>query len=975
MGRIDTYPEGTQYIPFTGQTLGYVESITSQTGVSSATEIDITGLSVSVTVPAGRKLKITYYEPNITHSVNNDIFQYYLYDGVTQVGFRQVNVTGSGDINGEGTMSRVLSPSAGTHTFKATVRRFSGSGVANLFRGPVSPAYILVEDITGYTTNAPALSLPVGVIAQTSSTTSVTGVTGTGTLLSTNIVVPAGRLLKITAGANVKIGVTNGRALGEITLDGVGVGRWFDHGVATAATYTSGSDSVLVSPSAGAHTIAMTYNALGNTTDFEASATQPMHLFVEDVTPTPASANTAPSSTLAYAEITADTVNNTTGMTDAPGLAVTVTVAAGRRIRISAEALLLGDTNGTGARLLIGEGSNILRLADRDMEGAKQEEIHTDVILTPSAGTHTYKVAYGRWSGGGNIKILANGQYPAYILVEDITANTVTPVVTTAQYLPITLGYVENFSGNLTFGSSYVDLAGNVTINVPAGRRIRISGKAHISSNEAGNRLILAIREGSTVLNDTYVTPTTPALGEDAYVSAIVSPSAGSHTYKLSAIRNTGTSGVGTVYSVSGDSMTYLLVEDITGSGLPVTTDSIPVGVIAQVTGTVASDPTMTTSMTQIQNQSVNVVVPAGRLLKVSAFVDAFYNSNASGSVIWDIWMDGGRLNEVEAALPSGATVFGGVISALVSPSAGSHTFQSVARHSASTTMKIGTNAAPQLWVEDVTPTPAPANNAASSTLGYAVSNADQSGISGGITLITGLSSTVTIPAGRRIKLTFHAEIGYSDATTGFFFEAFQDGVDTARFAMTPRMATSDFLIIEGSVVLSPAAGTRTFDVRAQRYLGSGTLIVYGSVIPGAYLLVEDITGVSMPSGFYPNGSVPVAAIGDSGWQALPLQNGWVSYDNTYGPNGFSGSASPPSMRKIGNIVFLRGLVKNGNVSLAIATLPVGFRPVMEKTRVTTTSVELFTQLDIQGSTGNIIPVTGVNTSWVSLNNITFLAD
>jgi hypothetical protein len=53
-------------------------------------------------------------------------------------------------------------------------------------------------------------------------------------------------------------------------------------------------------------------------------------------------------------------------------------------------------------------------------------------------------------------------------------------------------------------------------------------------------------------------------------------------------------------------------------------------------------------------------------------------------------------------------------------------------------------------------------------------------------------------------------------------------------------------------------------------------------------------------------------------WTALPLLNGWVAA---------GGNMQTPRYRKIGDLVYLEGLVKSGSLALPAANLPVGFRP------------------------------------------------
>jgi hypothetical protein len=132
-----------------------------------------------------------------------------------------------------------------------------------------------------------------------------------------------------------------------------------------------------------------------------------------------------------------------------------------------------------------------------------------------------------------------------------------------------TLGYIENFANSQTFTNTTVDLTGAaLTVNVLTGRTLRITGKVHLSSSIVGDRAILSIREGSTIMNDSYYISEQVSIGEDVFVTAIVRPTAGAHTYKLSAVRQNGT-GTWSVYSIATEA-SFLLIEDITGAPWPV---------------------------------------------------------------------------------------------------------------------------------------------------------------------------------------------------------------------------------------------------------------------------------------------------------------------------------------------------------------------------------------------------------------------
>lgn len=102
----------------------------------------------------------------------------------------------------------------------------------------------------------------------------------------------------------------------------------------------------------------------------------------------------------------------------------------------------------------------------------------------------------------------------------------------------------------------------------------------------------------------------------------------------------------------------------------------------------------------------------------------------------------------------------------------------------------------------------------------------------------------------------------------------------------------------------------------------------------------------------------------DSGWISLSLVNSWVQYDTTYGV---------PAYRKVGNIVYLKGLIKNGS-SAVIATLPAGYRPTERFLGVSNNYPNVSCRIDVD--TDGVIQLnSSYSNSWVSLWAISFIAD
>lgn len=143
--------------------------------------------------------------------------------------------------------------------------------------------------------------------------------------------------------------------------------------------------------------------------------------FVPDEIVTAAKLNSLPKGQIGYAQITAGQGSITT-IVDITGLSVAVTVDTGRRIRIT---VFVPTTTGTVAgdrsQGLIREGSTTLAYAlHRFGATAAEDGMLFTWVGTPTAGAHTYKVSFARFSGTGTVSWVGAVDAPSYILVEDI---------------------------------------------------------------------------------------------------------------------------------------------------------------------------------------------------------------------------------------------------------------------------------------------------------------------------------------------------------------------------------------------------------------------------------------------------------------------------------------------------------------------------------------------------------------------------
>lgn len=129
-----------------GGQLGYAQIVGSVGG--SAASFDVTGLSVAVTVGTGRRIKVSAHLPSIsfgdtTSSYAFDIHQDGVIIGRSAFVARTVSTADASPANG----SAIVSPSAGSHTYKVVATRGAGAGAVTVNASASIPSFILVEDI------------------------------------------------------------------------------------------------------------------------------------------------------------------------------------------------------------------------------------------------------------------------------------------------------------------------------------------------------------------------------------------------------------------------------------------------------------------------------------------------------------------------------------------------------------------------------------------------------------------------------------------------------------------------------------------------------------------------------------------------------------------------------------------------------------------------------------------------------------
>ena len=124
---------------------------------------------------------------------------------------------------------------------------------------------------------------------------------------------------------------------------------------------------------------------------------------------------------LAYAISTSFTTINTGVETDLPDLIVTVTVPANRVLRVTGQAICSVQAATEGQGWISEDGAHVGLWADLSQSGGAANIAAMQsgsVILTPTGGSHTYKLS--GLNAGGTFVTGGVAAAPAFILVEDI---------------------------------------------------------------------------------------------------------------------------------------------------------------------------------------------------------------------------------------------------------------------------------------------------------------------------------------------------------------------------------------------------------------------------------------------------------------------------------------------------------------------------------------------------------------------------
>lgn len=123
------------------------------------------------------------------------------------------------------------------------------------------------------------------------------------------------------------------------------------------------------------------------------------------------------------------------------------------------------------------------------------------------------------------------------------------------------LGFSQAASTNQNYTTVVAITGTSVSVTVGTGRRVRLMGNVNWSPATIGNVVDVTIRQDGSTVKLIQDTGETVGRGYPIYISHILTPTAGAHTYELFVERSTGT-GTDVVLNTSNRAA-YLLVEDI----------------------------------------------------------------------------------------------------------------------------------------------------------------------------------------------------------------------------------------------------------------------------------------------------------------------------------------------------------------------------------------------------------------------------
>jgi len=222
-----------------------------------------------------------------------------------------------------------------------------------------------------------------------------------------------------------------------------------------------------------------------------------------------------------------------------------------------------------------------------------------------------------------------------------------------------------------------------------------------------------------------------------------------------------------------------------------------------------------------------------------------------------------------------------------------------------------------QLVINDVGPVTKaavnpPAGQPQDATAGNALGLVAQGPVLGSVTVTTSFTTVmpapvaVTLLVGRRYRVAFSSRaMGGGAQTVTYQVALYDNGASNGWFDHWAT-STANYSNIYCQAIVNGDGLAHSLDVRMlSNPTGAG---VFGGSASG--LWIEDIGPTQAPA--LPIPDTPPA------WTPVTFANGWTN---------FPGSEQPAQYRKIGDVVYLRGVITGGTMQQSAFILPVGFRP------------------------------------------------
>jgi hypothetical protein len=388
-------------------------------------------------------------------------------------------------------------------------------------------------------------------------------------------------------------------------------------------------------------------------------------------------------------------------------------------------------------------------------------------------------------------------------------------------------------------------------------------------------------------------------------------------------------------------------------------------GIVAQSQIT-ATQSGITTEVA-LTSSGLGVATVAGRRYRISincsplsdtAGNSAFYQIRRDGVVI------GGRVNSFPYA---GTTQEFHLEATWTETTSSNRAFDVTLQRLGSGTVSNSASTAAPTWVtvEDMGPTlvtvlppQVPVANPGNA-LGIIAVGAPVSRAGVAITTTENLGPPINVytQVGRRYKFRANGMRAMSASPTGYIALFFTGPGISGRVDWYTLLSAA-YGSLSAEVIFDGQGSIGTYTVQVSPQQTSGTTIWTEPAQCGYY--IEDL-GPSSPV------SVADIAIQAVPWTALPFATGWSVY---------GGGFAIPGYRKIGDIVYLRGLCAfAAGAATTIATLPAGFRPANTELLVADTSVTgggQANRVDVTPAGVITAPITTTPAGWVSLSPLQF---